>query len=137
MRSYLLKFASQPQFFAKYVDWRCNSAANAEDAKRLLRVQCEGLGVGDTALQSAALQGIAQIWRQWKVITPAIDEALAGALKSATIQLQLRVIFFAIYLNEARALADSTRKAAFGASVNVAEAVCQEPPLFEDRKSTR
>ena len=125
LQRYLLRFASQPQFFERYGNWVCNSAIDAEDATRLLRFQCEGLRVGDTAIQSAALQGIVQIWQRWRIGAPAVDEALVAALKSTMLDLQLRGISLSIDLHEAGVLDERARKAAVTAFLSLADAICE------------
>jgi hypothetical protein len=132
LQRYLLRFASQPQFFERYGNWVCNSAIDAEDATRLLRLQCEGLRVSDTAIQTAALQGVVQIWRRWGISAPAVNEALVAALKSTMLDLQVRGISLSITLHEAGVLGESARKAAVAAFMSLAEGMCGAYELAED-----
>ena len=127
LRRYLLRFASQPLFFERYVDWMCRSAKDVEEADRFLRLQCEGLRIHDTAIQSAALQGVVQVWRQWRISAPAVGEAVVAALKSTMLDLRLRGISFSIDLQGAGVLDEGARKAAIDAFLDVADAISGEP----------
>jgi hypothetical protein len=131
LRRYLLRFASQPQFFTRYAGWRCKSATNTAAAARLLRIECEGIKIVDTAVQSAALEGIGQIWNQWRVSAPAVNEALMAALNSTALDLRVRGISLSIDLHEAGVLDEGARKAAIGSFVDVAKAVCSGLEGFE------
>ena len=82
---YLLRFASQPQFFDRYGNWLCRLATDSATAGGVLRIECEGLRVHDAAIQSAALRGIGRIWQQWRIRVPEFEGSERESDRLATV----------------------------------------------------
>lgn len=138
VRRYLLRFASQPQFFKRYADWECRSAENATDAERLARILGQGLRVPDHGVQSAAFGGLALLWRLRRVSGPLCDEAIVTATASSVELLQLRAVRFAVELQQAGVLGEIARKAAVDTFKVIAETIFRPsrvpdalPPLHQ------
>jgi hypothetical protein len=127
LRRYLLRFAAQPQFFGKYIEWKCDSARSADEATELLELLCGAAKVGDTAIQSAALRGTLRIWKKWGIGSQALNEVIPVALKSPVVDIQLSGIELSIELHTAGALTQGSGSLAFETFLSVADMV--EPRL--------
>src|ERR1039458_4476296 len=126
---YLLRFASHPDFYERYIAWRCRMVSGSDGEAALLRVLCQGLAISDPGVQSASLSGMRQLWQTSKVSPPDVEGAILSALHSESSHFQLRAVTYTIGLIGRGVLSDSVGSTAIGVLIECLGTICRKAQM--------